>query len=195
MRNRISRLASGLLAFAGLVGLAGGALTGCSSPTQIDRIESRTPPVSFQTYAWGTEVLSADTGAPAQLVELDTELRQTLGALLQSRGYRQVQGVDNAQMVVDYQIAVVEEEFAGDPTNESWDAQFDSNAQSGVVELPSRTGAPRVTLSVGIGPQNAMPIWGGSATKLMVRPEDKNERQRILNKAIGELLQDLPPAS
>ncbi|MBB5211116.1 DUF4136 domain-containing protein [Microbulbifer hydrolyticus] len=187
MRITITSLLAGLLTVTGL--------TGCGTPTQIDRIEPRTAPVSFQTYAWGTEVLTGDTGAPAQLVELDTELRGTVSALLQSRGYRQVQSVDSAQMVVEYQIAVVEEEFASEEENESWDAQFDSNAQRGVVELPDRSGAPRVTLSVGIGPHNGMPIWGGSATKLMARPEDKNERQRILNKAVGELLKDLPPAS
>ncbi|WOX04497.1 DUF4136 domain-containing protein [Microbulbifer pacificus] len=170
-------------------------LAGCGTPTQIDRIESRSAPVSFQTYAWGTEALSGESGAPAQLVELDAELRQVVGAVMLARGYRQVQGADHAQMVVDYQIAIVEEEFAGDPKDESWDAQFDSNAQRGVVELPARTGAPRVTLSVGIGPQHGMPIWGGSATKLMVRPEDKNERQRILNNAVNELLRDLPPAA
>ncbi|QIL91238.1 DUF4136 domain-containing protein [Microbulbifer harenosus] len=170
-------------------------LAGCGTPTQIDRIESRSAPVSFQTYAWGTEALSAESGAPAQLVELDSELRQVVGALMQSRGYRQVQGTDNAQMVVDYQISIVEEEFASEDNNTSWDAQFDSNAQRGVVELPDRSGAPRVTLSVGIGPQHGMPIWGGSATKLIVRPEDRSERQRILNNAVGELLRDLPPAA
>lgn len=187
MRNTLTSLIAGLLLITGLAG--------CGTPTQIDRIEPQTPPVSFQTYAWGIEALSGSKGAPAQLVELDTELRQVVGALMQARGYRQVQDLDSAQMVVDYQIAVVEEEFAGDPTNESWDAQFDSNAMPGVVELPSRTGAPRVTLSVGIGPQNGMPIWGGSATKLMVRPEDKSERQRILNNAVDELLKNLPPAA
>ncbi|MCQ3828862.1 hypothetical protein HXX02_05355 [Microbulbifer elongatus] len=170
-------------------------LAGCGTPTKIERIQSPGAAVAFQTYAWGTEALSADTGAPAQLVELDTELRQVVGGLLQSRGYRQVASTDSAQMVVDYQIAVVEEEFASDDNNESWDSQFDSNAQRGVVELPDRSGAPKVTLSVGIGPQNAMPIWGGSATKLIARPEDKKERQRILNSAVGELLKDLPPAS
>lgn len=175
-------------------GLVAG-LAGCGTPTKIERIEPRTAPVAFQTYAWGTEALSADAGAPAQMVELDTELRQVVSSLLQSRGYRQVASTDSAQMVVDYQIAVVEEEFASDDNNESWDSQFDSNAQRGVVELPDRSGAPKVTLSVGIGPQNAMPIWGGSATKLIARPEDKKERQRILNNAVGELLKDLPPAA
>ncbi|WP_105102150.1 DUF4136 domain-containing protein [Microbulbifer pacificus] len=191
MRNTINRKNTGLL----LSLLLALGLAACSSPTQIERIQSRGAPVSFQTYAWGSEALSAESGAPAQLVELDSELRQVVGALMLARGYRQVPSADNAQMVVDYQIAIVEEEFAGDPQNESWDAQFDSNAQRGVVELPARTGAPRVTLSVGIGPQNGMPIWGGSATKLMVRPEDKNERQRILNNAVGDLLRDLPPAA
>ncbi|WGL16002.1 DUF4136 domain-containing protein [Microbulbifer bruguierae] len=183
--------------FAGLLipGLLALGIAGCSSHTQIERIESRSAPVSFQTYAWGTEALSADTGAPAQLVELDLELRQVVGALMQARGYRLVDSPESAQMVVDYQIAVVHEEFASEETEESWDAQFDSNAQRGVVELPSRTGAPLVTLSVGVGPQHGMPIWGGSATKLMARPEDKSERQRVLNKAVSELLQDLPPAA
>ncbi|WP_066961237.1 DUF4136 domain-containing protein [Microbulbifer sp. Q7] len=187
MRITITSLFAGLLVAVGLAG--------CGTPTKIDRIESRSAPVSFQTYAWGTEILTGDTGAPAQLVELDTELRRTVGALMQARGYRQVASVANAQMVVEYQVAVIEEEFASEEENESWDAQFDSNAQRGVVELPDRSGAPRITLSVGIGPQNGMPIWGGSATKLMARPEDKSERQRILNKAVGELLRDLPPAS
>lgn len=190
MRNSITGPFARLLVAFGLV--AG--LAACGTPTKIERIQSRSAPVAFQTYAWGTEALSADTGAPAQLVELDTELRQVVGGLLQSRGYRQVASTDSAQMVVDYQIAVVEEEFASDDTNESWDSQFDSNAQRGVVELPDRSGAPKVTLSVGIGPQNAMPIWGGSATKLIARPEDKKERQRILNNAVGELLNDLPSA-
>ncbi|MCA0899595.1 DUF4136 domain-containing protein [Microbulbifer agarilyticus] len=187
MRNTISTLLIGLFL---LIGLAG-----CGTPTKIERIQPQAAPVSFQTYAWGTEALSVDSGAPAQLVELDTELRQAVSALMQSKGYLQVARPEDAQMVVDYQVAVVEEEFASDDKNESWDAQFDSNAQRGVVELPDRSGAPRVTLSVGIGPQNGMPIWGGSATKLMARPEDKNERQRILNNAVGDLLRDLPPAA
>ena len=173
--------------------LALSSLAGCST-TQVEKIKPRTAPVAFSTYAWGTEALSATSGSSAQLVELDAELRQVVSALMASRGYRQVDSVDRAQMVVDYQIAIIEEEFSGDPQNESWDAQFDSNAPSGVVELPSRTGAPRVTLSVGIGPENGMPIWGGSATKLITRPEDKAERQRILDKAVAELLQELPPA-
>lgn len=181
--------------FAGLMAalLALTSLAGCS-PTQVEKIQPRTAPVAFSTYAWGTEALSANSGSSAQLVELDAELRQVVGSLMAARGYRQVDSVDNAQMVVDYQIAILEEEFSGDPQNESWDAQFDSNAPSGVVELPSRIGAPRVTLAVGIGPLNGMPIWGGSATKLIVRPEDKKERVRILNSAVSELLSNLPPA-
>ena len=186
MRITINSLLAGLLT---VVGLAG-----CGTPTQIDRIEPRTAPVSFQTYAWGTEVLTGDTGAPAQLVELDTELRRTVGALMQSRGYRQVPSVDAAQMVVEYQIAVIEEEFASEEENESWDAQFDSNAQRGVVELPTNTGAPRVTLSVGVGRHNGAPLWGGSATKLISQPESAEVRQRLMSRTVGELLKDLPPA-
>ncbi|MFV8781267.1 DUF4136 domain-containing protein [Microbulbifer sp. SA54] len=185
MRIPFAGLMAALLALAGL--------TGCS-PTQVEKIQPRSAPVAFSTYAWGTEALSATSGSSAQLVELDAELRQVVGALMAARGYRQLDNPANADMVVDYQVAIIEEEFAGDPQNESWDAQFDSNAQANVVELPTRTGAPRVTLGVGIGPANGAAIWGGRATKLITRPEDKAERQRILDRAVAEILEDLPPA-
>ncbi|WP_288131451.1 DUF4136 domain-containing protein [Microbulbifer sp.] len=172
-----------------LVGLA------ACTPTQVSTIEPAAGPVQFSTYAWGTEALTDVSGASsAQMVELDTELRDIVGGLLNNRGYVQVDNPANADMVVDYQVAVIEEQFASESAEESWNAQFDSNATRGVVELPSNTGAPRVTLSVGIGPLNGSPMWGGSATKLIAHPESANARQRLLSKTVGDLLEDLPPA-
>lgn len=186
MRINLAGLMAALLV---LVGLAA-----CTS-TQVKTIEPTAGPVQFSSYAWGTEALTDVSGvSSAQMVELDAELRDIVGAMLNSRGYVQVDNPANADMVVDYQVAVIEEEFASESAEESWDAQFDSNAPRGVVELPTNTGAPRVTLSVGIGPENGAPLWGGSATKLIAHPESADARQRLLSKTVGELLKDLPPA-
>lgn len=168
-------------------------LAGCET-MQLERVEPRTAPVAFYTYAWGQSALGETPQASAQLVELDEALRTAVAEAMLSRGYRLIEDPTQADMVMDYQVAVVEEQFSGDPQNTSWEAQFDSNTPRGVVELPSRTGAPRVTLTLGLGPAGGMALWGGSATKLLTRPEDPKERRRILNTAVQELLRDLPPA-
>ncbi|MCX2778138.1 DUF4136 domain-containing protein [Microbulbifer thermotolerans] len=176
-----------------IVGLLGLLLAACQD-VQVQRIEPAAAPVAFSTYAWSQAALSDVPEASAQLVELDQEMRAAVTAELQMRGYRQVEDTGSADMLVDYQVAVVEETFSGDPTDPSWDAQFDSNAPAGVVELPARTGAPRVTLTLGIGRADSVPIWGGSATKLLTRPESAEERQRVIGNTVRELLKDLPAA-
>lgn len=178
-----------------IVGFFALALLGGCQEMQVERVKQNGAAVGFSTYAWGQAALSDVPDASAQLVELDEEMRGAVTAELQARGYRQVADNANADMVVDYQIAVIEEQFSGDPSNPSWDAQFDSNSQSGVVELPERTGAPRVTLMLGIGRADSAPIWGGSATKLLTRPESDTERQRIISAAVRDLLRDLPAAA
>lgn len=169
------------------------ALMACET-LNVERVQPAEAPVAFSTYAWGQSSLGETPGAAAQLVELDEDLRATVAGLMQSRGYRLVEDPTTADMVMDYQVAIVEEEFASDTENSSWDAQFDSNAQRGVVELPSQTGAPRVTLTLGLGRPGGRVIWGGNATKLLARPENREERRRVLNTAVQELLRDLPPA-
>ncbi|SHF87934.1 protein of unknown function [Microbulbifer donghaiensis] len=168
-------------------------LAGCQD-IQVERVEPRVAPVAFSTYAWGEAALSEAPEASAQLVELDEEMRAAVAGEMRARGYREVNEAARADMLIDYQVAVVEEQFSGDPTDPTWDAQFDSNATAGVVELPARTGAPRVILSLGIGRAGDAPIWGGSATKLLTRPESEAERQRIIGAAVRELLRDLPAA-
>jgi len=179
------------IALLGLLGLL--LLAGCED-IQVQRVEPAGAPVAFSTYAWGQAALSDAPEASAQLVELDQDMRSVVTAELRARGYREVDDAARADMIVDYQVAVVEEQFAGDPTDPSWDAQFDNNTPEGVVELPTRTGAPRVTLTLGIGRAGSAPIWGGSATKLLTRPEDAAERQRVIGTAVRELLKDLPAA-
>lgn len=169
-------------------------LAGCET-MEVQRVEPRAAPVAFSTYTWGQSALSGAPEASAQLVELDEEMRDAVAAEMRARGYRLVEDDARADMVVDYQVAVIEEQFAGDPTDPRWDAQFDSNAPSGVVELPTRTGASRITLTLGIGRPESPSIWGGSATKLMARGQDGDERRRILNAAVRDLLRDLPPAA
>ncbi|MFC6633258.1 DUF4136 domain-containing protein [Microbulbifer taiwanensis] len=176
-----------------LMGLFGLLLAGCQD-MDVQRVQQGAAPVAFSTYAWGEAALSDVPEASAQLVELDEEMRAAVTAELRARGYREVTEAARADMLVDYQVAVVEEHFSGDPSNPSWDAQFDANAPQDVVELPSRTGAPRVTVSLGIGRAGGAPIWGGSATKLLTRPESAQERQRIIGAAVRELLKDLPAA-
>ncbi|WP_323846660.1 DUF4136 domain-containing protein [Microbulbifer magnicolonia] len=176
-----------------LMGLFGLLLAGCQE-MQVERVEPRSAPVAFSTYAWGQSALGDVPEASAQLVELDEEMRAAVAAELSARGYREEAEPGNADMLVDYQVAVVEEQFSGDPSNPSWDAQFDSNAAQGVVELPARTGAPRVTVTLGIGRPGGAAIWGGSATKLLTRPESAEERQRVIGTAVRELLRDLPAA-
>lgn len=176
-----------------IFGLLGLLLAACQD-VQVQRVQPAAAPVAFSTYAWGHAALSDVPEASAQLVELDEDMRAAVTAELQARGYRQVADAERADMVVDYQVAVVEEQFSGDPTDPSWDAQFDNNAPQGVVELPARTGAPRVTLSLGIGRADSAPIWGGSATKLLTRPESAEERRRVIGSAVRELLKDLPAA-
>ncbi|WP_250464960.1 DUF4136 domain-containing protein [Microbulbifer litoralis] len=179
-----------------LVGLMGLLLAACQD-MQVKRVESH-PAVAgtrFSTYAWSEASLATTApDAAAQVVELDDEMRAIVSAEMRSRGYREVEDKARADMVVDYQVAVIEQEFAGDPTDPEWDAQFDSNAQQGVVELPERTGAPRVVLTVGIGPDGGAAIWGGSATKLITRPESQEQRRRIIGAAVRDLLRDLPAA-
>ncbi|MEX2961706.1 DUF4136 domain-containing protein [Microbulbifer sp. TYP-18] len=179
----LARLAAGLLGAA--------LLAGCDT-VQTQRIEPRSAPEAFSTYAWGRSGLATVPEASAQLVELDETLRASVSALMSARGYQLIEDPTRADMVMDYQVAVIEEQFAGDPTDSSWDAQFDSNAPSGVVELPARTGAPRFTLTLGLGRPGGMALWGGNATKLMTRPEDANERRRIIDTAVRELLESLP---
>ncbi|GAA5525154.1 hypothetical protein Maes01_01719 [Microbulbifer aestuariivivens] len=179
-----------------LVALALGALALLACDTlDVERVQPGAAPVAFSTYAWGQSSLSEDTGAAAQLVELDEDLRTAVAALMQSRGYRLVNDPTGADMVMDYQVAIIEEEFASEAENSSWEAQFDSNAQRGVVELPSQVGAPRVILTLGLGRPGGRVIWGGSATKLLARPENAEERRRTLNTAVQELLLDLPAAA
>lgn len=165
--------------------------TGCQN-AQVKRIEPTAAPVPFSTYAWGDPALSDAPDVSAQMVELDQEVRMAVGGQLQARGYHRVEDPARADMVVDYQVALLQEEFSGDPSDPSWDAQFDSNAPEGVVELPARTGAPRIVLSLGIGRQGQPALWGGSATKLLVRPESRDERRRVIGAAVRNLLQDLP---
>lgn len=178
-----------------IMGLVALVLLGGCQDMQVQRVDSRAAAVGFSTYAWGQAALSDVPEASAQLVEVDEEMRSAVTAILHARGYRQVADTANADMVVDYQVAVIEEQFSGDPSNPSWDAQFDSNTPSGVVELPARTGAPRVTLTLGIGRADSTPIWGGSATKLLTRPESAAERQRVIGAAVRDLLRDLPVAA
>ena len=178
------------LIFLGFLGLL---MTACQD-VQVQRVEAGPPPVVFSTYAWGQAALSDVPDASAQLVELDEELRAIVVAEMRARGYRLVDDTAQADMVIDYQVAVINEEFVNDDSNPSWDAQFDSNAQEGVVELPQRSGAPRVTLTLGIGREGEPAIWGGSAEKLIARPENAQERQRILGTAVQELLRNLPAA-
>lgn len=178
-----------------LVGMMGLLLAACQD-MQVKRVESGAAgAVRFSTYAWSEAPLSATApDTTARVVELDEEMRAIVSGELRSRGYREVADRAGADMVVDYQVAVIEQEVSGDPRDPEWDAQFDSNAQEGVVELPARSGAPRVVLTLGIGPDGAPAIWGGSATKLIARPEDAERRRRIIGAAVRDLLRDLPRA-
>ncbi|WP_308365478.1 MULTISPECIES: DUF4136 domain-containing protein [unclassified Microbulbifer] len=178
-----------------LIGLLAVLLLAACETMEVQRVEPRVAPVAFSTYTWGPSALGDVPEVSAQLVELDQEMRDVVAAEMGARGYRLVENGAGADMVVDYQVAVIEEQFAGDPTDSSWDAQFDSNATPGVVELPTRTGAPRVTLTLGIGRPGEPSIWGGTATKLMTRSEDAAERRHILSAAVRDLLKDLPPAA
>jgi len=170
-------------------------LAAACQPVKVQRVEPAQAPVAFSTYAWGQSALSDVPDATAQLVELDDEMRAAVRAELAARGYREVEDSAHADMLIDYQVAIVDEQFVNDDTHPSWNAQFDSNAQSGVVEMPTRSGAPRVTLTLGIGRANGPAIWGGSASKLLARPEDAKARRSLLGSAVRELLQDLPPAA
>lgn len=170
-------------------------LTTACQEVQVQHVEPAQAPVAFSTYAWGQPALAGMPDTTAQLVELDDEMRAAVTAELRARGYREVDDVASADMVVDYQVAIIEEQFVNDDTHPSWNAQFDSNAQSGVVELPTRTGAPRVTLTLGIGRDGGPAIWGGSANKLLARPDDAQQRRRLLGIAVRDLLRDLPPAA
>lgn len=176
-----------------IFGLLGLLLAACQD-VQVQRVQPTSAPVAFSTYAWGQAALTDVPEASAQVVELDEEMRAAVTAELQARGYRQVEDAARADMVVEYHVAVVEEQFSGDPKDPSWDAQFDNNAPQDVVELPARTGAPRVTLSLGIGRADSGPIWGGSATKLLTRPESAEERRRVIGTAVRDLLKELPAA-
>ncbi|WP_237057195.1 DUF4136 domain-containing protein [Microbulbifer sediminum] len=169
-------------------------LAGCES-TVVERVQPAEAPVSFSTYAWGVAPLGDVPDASAQNVELDDELRQIVRAYMHQRGYRLVEDSAAADMVLDYQVSIVEEEVASEQSNPGWDAQFDSNAPRGTVELPNRTGAPRITLTLEIGRAEGAAIWGGSASKLLARPEDAAERQRLLGAAVREIFKDLPPAA
>lgn len=169
-------------------------LAGCED-IQVQRVEPRAAPVAFSTYAWGQAALSDVPDASAQLVELDKDMRGVVTAEMAARGYRLVEDPARADMMVDYQVSVIQEEFSANDTPPSWNAQFDNNAVEGAVELPARSGAPRVTLSLGIGRADGAPIWGGSASKLLARPESAETRQRVLRAAVQDLLRDLPPAA
>ncbi|WP_346837730.1 DUF4136 domain-containing protein [Microbulbifer sp. SAOS-129_SWC] len=169
-------------------------ITVACQQVKVQRVEPAQAPVAFSTYAWGQSPLGNVPDASAQLVELDDEMRAAVRAELAARGYREVEDSSRADMLVDYQVAIVDEQFVNDDTHPSWDAQFDANAQSGVVDMPNRSGAPRVTLTLGIGRADGPAIWGGSASKLLARPEDAKSRQSLLAAAVRELLKDLPPA-
>ncbi|MCO1333356.1 DUF4136 domain-containing protein [Microbulbifer sp. OS29] len=177
--------------FTGLFGLL--LLAGCQE-IQVERAVPGAPPVAFSTYKWGVAPLSGTPDASAQLVELDEEMRDTVAAEMQERGYRQVTQEQDADMVVDYQVAVVDEFFSGDTRDPSWDKQFDSNAPQDVVELPPLTDAPLVIMSVGIGRPGGAIIWGGRASELLTRPDSIEQRQRLIANGVNELLRDLPPA-
>ncbi|WP_444942995.1 DUF4136 domain-containing protein [Microbulbifer sp. ZKSA006] len=168
-------------------------LAGCQE-LQVERVTTGEPAVAFSTYKWGVAPLSGTTDASAQLVELDEEMRDMVAAALQQRGYRQVAQDQDADMVVDYQVAVVDEFFSGDTRDPSWDKQFDSNAPQGVVELPPLTDAPLVIMSVGIGRPGGAVIWGGRASELLTRPDSVELRQRLIANGVSELLRNLPPA-
>ncbi|AWF82911.1 hypothetical protein BTJ40_19965 [Microbulbifer sp. A4B17] len=175
----------------GLLGIL--LLAGCQE-VQVERAATGEPPVAFATYKWGVAPLSGTEDASAQLVELDEEMRDTVAAELQQRGYRQVSQDQDADMVVDYQVAVVDEFFSGDTRDPSWDKQFDSNAPQDVVELPPLTDAPLVIMSVGIGRPGGAVIWGGRASELLTRPDSIEQRQRLIANGVSALLRDLPPA-
>ncbi|MFI2812964.1 MULTISPECIES: DUF4136 domain-containing protein [Microbulbifer] len=169
-------------------------LAGCDA-TLVERVQPAEAPVSFSTYAWGVAPLVDVPDASAQLVEMDDELRQIVEGYLRNRGYRRVEDAENADMLVSYQVAVVEGEISTEQSNPGWDAQFDSNATRGAVELPSDTGAPRLTLSLEIGRPQGGAIWGGTSSEVLGRPEDATDRQRLLANMIKQLLSDLPPAA
>ncbi|WP_444902540.1 DUF4136 domain-containing protein [Microbulbifer sp. SSSA007] len=168
-------------------------MAGCQE-MQVERVNTGAQPVAFSTYKWGVTPLGDAPDAPAQLVELDEEMRGTVAAQLQQRGYRQVGQDQEADMVVDYQVAVVDEFFSGDTRDPSWDKQFDSNAPQEVVELPPLTDAPLVIMSVGIGRPGGEIIWGGSASELLTRPDSIEQRQRLIVRGVSALLKDLPEA-
>jgi hypothetical protein len=167
-------------------------LAGCQE-MQVERVSTGAQPVAFSTYKWGVTPLN-DADASAQLVELDEEMRNSVAAQLQQRGYREVAQDQNADMVVDYQVAVVDEFFSGDTRDPSWDKQFDSNAPQDVVELPPLTDAPLVIMSVGIGRPDGAIIWGGRASELLTRPDSIEQRQRLISRGVYELLRDVPQA-
>ncbi|WKD49288.1 DUF4136 domain-containing protein [Microbulbifer spongiae] len=168
-------------------------LLGCQE-MQVEHANTGAQPVAFSTYKWGVSPLSEVPDVSAQLVELDEEMRDTVAAQLEQRGYRRVDEDQYADMVVDYQVALVDEFFSGDTRDPSWDKQFDSNAPQDVVELPPLTDAPLVVMSVGIGPPGGIVIWGGSASEILTRPDSVEQRQRLISKGVSELLRDLPPA-
>ncbi|SDJ99741.1 DUF4136 domain-containing protein [Microbulbifer yueqingensis] len=169
-------------------------VAGCQAPL-VERVQPAEAPVSFSTYAWGMAALGEVDDASAQLVEMDNELRQIVDGYLRNRGYRQVDEPESADMVVSYQVAVVEGEITTEQTNPGWDAQFDSNAPRGAVELPTDTGAPRLILTLEIGRSQGAAIWGGTSTEVLGQPEDAPERQQLLANMVRQLLSDLPPAA
>ncbi|MFA0812992.1 DUF4136 domain-containing protein [Microbulbifer epialgicus] len=168
-------------------------LAGCQE-MQVERVNTGAQPVAFSTYKWGVTPLVDSPDASAQLVELDEEMRDMVAAELLQRGYRLVAQDQDADMVVDYQVAVIDEFFSGDTRDPSWDKQFDSNAPQEVVELPPLTDAPLVIMSVGIGRPGGEIIWGGSAKELLTRPDSIEQRQRLIARGVSALLRDLPQA-
>lgn len=167
-------------------------LAGCES-MNVSPVQPQAAPVAFSTYAWGRQALEEDSDAPAQLVELDQELREVLTAFMHSRGYQLVTDPARADMLMDYQVVVIEEPFIGEYHDPSWDAQFNNNTPANMAELPVLTSAPQVTVTLGLGQPDGPAIWGGTASELLVRPESASERRRLLNSAARQLLRSLPP--
>ena len=154
-------------------------------------------PLVYRTYAWTNKPMVDTTGRQEVILRGDGILRDQVDALLQERGYQQVNRED-ADFLVDYRFSQTMKADQGgiiSPTDElagAWDLGDDVNN----TQLHNHNVNAYIlhsNLKLIMTDSEGQTIWRARATKLVDNESPGDEELgKILSKIVGKMLGDFP---
>ena len=154
-------------------------------------------PLGYKTYAWTNKPMVDTTGRQEVILRGDGILRAQVDALLQERGYQQVNRED-ADFLVDYRFSQTMKADQGgiiSPTDElagAWDLGDDVNN----TQLHNHNVNAYIlhsNLKLIMTDSEGQTLWRARATKLVDNESPSDEELgKTLSKILGKMLSDFP---